>query len=151
MTASRRDDLAVPGSGGPFDGYSESVDVFFDDLDAFGMVYHGRFAALLERAITLRFARFGLKVGHPDLAVVVRELHVVFERPITSIGPVQVTFALEKLGRTSAVFAFRIHSGEIVHAHGWRAVVKIDARTSEPAPWTDQTRELLKRAIRIVW
>ncbi|MFF0050837.1 acyl-CoA thioesterase [Streptomyces sp. NPDC005498] len=127
------------------DGHTEVVDVFFDDLDAFGMVYHGRFAALLEHAITVMFARSGLSVGHPDLTVVVRELQIVFERPVTKAGPVEVTLRVEQLGRTSAVFAFRFHSGEMTYAHGRRVVVKIDPRTVAPEPWTDSTRDLLRR------
>ncbi|MDN3029665.1 hotdog domain-containing protein [Streptomyces sp. S.PB5] len=128
-------------------GQTASVEVFFDDLDAFGMLYHGRFAALLERAITLCFARQGLTFGHPDLNVVVRELHLVFERPVKGIGPVEATFELDALGRTSASFAFRIHSGEVTHAHGRRVIVKIDPRTGVPDPWTPATRELLQRML----
>ncbi|MGV9935177.1 acyl-CoA thioesterase [Streptomyces olivaceoviridis] len=124
-------------------GHTEAVEVYFDDLDAFGMLYHGRFAALLERAIARYLAGLGMSHGHPDLNVVVRELRVVFERPITRTGPVDVTFWLDRLGRTSAEFAFRIHSGGHTHAHGRRVNVKIDPRTAAPEPWTEKTREVL--------
>ncbi|MER6066422.1 hotdog domain-containing protein [Streptomyces sp. NPDC001792] len=135
------------GDVGETGGHTESVEVFFDDLDAFGMLYHGRFAALLERAITRYFAGLGMSLGHPDLNVVVRELLVVFERPVTRIGPVDVTFRLDRLGRTSAEFAFRIHTGGHTHAHGRRVIVKIDPRTAAPDPWTDKTREILEREL----
>jgi acyl-CoA thioester hydrolase len=128
-------------------GHTESVDVFFDDLDAFGMLYHGRFAALLERAITSYFARAGLTLGHPDLNLVVRELFIVFERPITGIGSVNVTFWPQYLGRTSVAFGFRFHSGGVTHAHGRRVVVKIDPRRAVPEPWTEETRLLLDREL----
>ncbi|MFE0455098.1 acyl-CoA thioesterase [Streptomyces sp. NPDC058914] len=137
----------VDGPFGTVAEHTESVDVFFDDLDAFGMMYHGRFAALLERAITLSFARLGLTLGHPDLNVVVRELHLVFERPIRGIGPLDVTFGLEKLGRTSASFAFRVHCGEVTHAHGQRVIIKIDPRTGAPEAWPQPTRQLLRRML----
>ncbi|WP_409467200.1 acyl-CoA thioesterase [Streptomyces sp. HC307] len=133
--------------GAAIGAHRESVHVFFDDLDAFGMVYRGRFAALLERAITGCFTRLGLRLGHPDLNIVVRELLLVFERPLKGIGPVDVTFELEKLGRTSAAFAFRFHSGDVTHAHGRRVIVKVDPRTGAPEAWTQNTRELLERML----
>ncbi|MFG2358798.1 acyl-CoA thioesterase [Streptomyces sp. NPDC048521] len=144
MSESTEGPAAQRGAAG---GHTESVDVFFDDLDAFGMVYHGRFAALLERAITVGFTRLGLTLGHPDLNVVVRELLLVFERPLKGIGSVDVTFELEKLGRTSAAFAFRFRSGDVTHAHGRRVIVKVDPRTGAPEAWTPSTRELLERLL----
>jgi len=128
-------------------GHTEVVEVFFDDLDAFGMLYHGRFAALLERAITRYFAGLGMSLGHPDLNVVVRELLVVFERPVTRIGPVNVTFWLDRLGVTSAQFGFRFHSADVTHAHGRRVIVKIDPKTAAPEPWTEKTRGVLEAVL----
>ncbi|GLX49153.1 thioesterase [Streptomyces hygroscopicus subsp. hygroscopicus] len=124
--------------------HTEAVEVFFDDLDAFGMLYHGRFAALLERAITRYFAGLGMSLGHPDVNVVVRELLVTFERPVTRIGPVDVTFWLDHLGGTSAQFGFRFHSRGATHARGRRVIVKIDPETAVPAPWTEKTRAILE-------
>lgn len=148
MTTRETERATGPDSGtGTAGGQTESVDVFFDDLDAFGMLYHGRFPALLERAITLRFARLGLTLGHPDLNVAVRELNLVFERPVKGIGPLDVTFGLEKLGRTSASFAFRVHSGDVTHAYGRRVIIKLDPRSGAPEPWTPPTRELLEKML----
>jgi acyl-CoA thioester hydrolase len=90
-----------------------------------------------------------MSLGHPDLNVVVRELRVVYERPVTRIGRVNVTFGLGRLGRTSAEFAFRFHSGDVTHAHGRRVIVKIDPRTGTPEPWTEKTREVLERELLI--
>ncbi|MFE9763973.1 acyl-CoA thioesterase [Streptomyces sp. NPDC005808] len=128
----------------PEKSHTESVSVFFDDLDSFGMVYHGRFAALIEHGVTTYFAGIGLGLGHEDINCVVRELAVTFEQPITKIGSVDVTFWIEALGRTSAKFAFRFHSGETVHARGHRVIIKMDPKTLRPAPWTDPTRKLLE-------
>jgi acyl-CoA thioester hydrolase len=143
MSDDPKEQTPAPAEG----GHTEAVDVFFDDLDPFGMVYHGRFAALLERAITLYFARAGLTLGHPDLNVVVRELLFVFERSIKGTGSVNVTFWPQHVGRTSVAFGFRFHSGSVTHAHGRRVVVKIDPRTGAPEPFTEETRVLLNREL----
>ncbi|MFC9846310.1 acyl-CoA thioesterase [Streptomyces sp. NPDC060223] len=127
--------------------HTETVGIFFDDLDAFGMLYHGKYAAILERAITSYFTGVGLTYGHEDINVVVRELAVTFEQSIRGVGPVEITFWIENLGRTSATFAFRFHSEETVHAHGRRVIVKLDPRTWKPAPWTDSTRSLLEEEL----
>ncbi|MFJ2826463.1 acyl-CoA thioesterase [Streptomyces sp. NPDC087263] len=127
--------------------HTEIVGIFFDDLDAFGMLYHGRYAAILERGVTTYFTEVGLTYGHEDLNVVVRELAVTFEQSIRGVGPVELTFWIEKLGRTSATFAFRFHSKETEHAHGRRVIVKFDPSTGKPAPWTDSTRSLLEEEL----
>jgi acyl-CoA thioester hydrolase len=125
------------------EGVVESVEVFFDDLDAFGMVYHGRFAALLEHGITRYTSRIGLALGHEDMNVVVRELAVTFEQPLARIGSVDLFLWIESLGKTSARYGFRFQSGQTVHAHGHRVIIKIDPGTKRPTAWTETTRQLL--------
>jgi acyl-CoA thioester hydrolase len=124
--------------------HTEVVQVYFDDLDAFGMLYHGRFAALLERAITTHLASAGLAYGHPDLNVAVRELHLVFMQPVVGLQTVQVTFWIQHLGATSATFGFHFHSDDVMYAHGHRVVVKMDPVRAVPSPWTPQVRRLLE-------
>lgn len=124
-------------------GHVEPVAVFFDDLDAFGMVYHGRFAALLEHGLAAYFARLGLSAGHEDYNVVVRELTITFEHPITEVGTVDLAFWVESFGRTSAKYGFRFQNRKTVYAHGHRTIIKVDPNTKCPAPWTEATRHLL--------
>jgi acyl-CoA thioester hydrolase len=123
----------------------EKVFVYFDDFDALGMVYHGRFAALLEHGLTAQTSRMGLELGHEDLNVVVRELAITFEQPLTRIGPVELALWADHVGRTSLTYGFRFQTGETVHAHGHRTVIKLDPATRRPAPWTKSTRVLLTR------
>jgi len=122
--------------------HTEHIEIFFDDLDALGMLYHGRYAAILERGLTLYFAKVGLAFGHEDTNLLVRELAITFDRSVVGPGPVDLTFWLEKLGTTSAVVGFRFHRGETEHAHGRRVVVKYDPRTGKPAAWTEPSRRV---------
>ncbi|WP_326719875.1 acyl-CoA thioesterase [Streptomyces sp. NBC_00243] len=123
---------------------TEIVEVFFDDLDSFGVLHHAKYAMILERGVLSHFAKIGLALGHADLNNFVRELSITYESPVAGMGPVELTFWIEKLGRTSSVIAFRIHSGETLHAYGRRVTVKFDPRTRKPAPWTDSTRHLIE-------
>ena len=51
---------------------TETVVVYFDDLDAMGVVHDGRYAALLERALAAYWTRAGWPYdpGHPRFAEV---------------------------------------------------------------------------------
>lgn len=117
--------------------------MFYDDFDMFGMVYNGRFAALLEHGLTAYFASLGLSAGHEDFNIVVRELAITFEQPITEVGTVDLTFWIESFGRASAKYGFQFQNGKSVYAHGYRTVIKVDPSTKRPAPWTEVTRQLL--------
>jgi acyl-CoA thioester hydrolase len=120
----------------------EPVSIFFDDLDALGMVYHGRYVTLVDHAMTSCFATFGMTLGHEDINVLIREVTIGFEQPITAIGTVDCAIWVKSVGRTSATFGFRFQTGEVVHAKGHRVVVKIGAESGRPEPWTDATRQL---------
>ncbi|WP_236792988.1 thioesterase family protein [Amycolatopsis sp. GM8] len=126
---------------------TERVEVFYDDFDLLGMLYHGKYAALVERGLTYYFVKSGLTFGHEDFTLVVRELAVTYEQPITRIGLVDVEFWADQLGTTSLAFGFRVRTGETVHAHGRRVVVKIDPGTGKPAPWTDQIRRVVEESL----
>jgi acyl-CoA thioester hydrolase len=62
-------------------GHVEPVGIFFDDLDVFGMVYHGRYVTLVDRAMTSCFAGFGMTLGHEDINVVIREVTMLGRGP----------------------------------------------------------------------
>jgi acyl-CoA thioester hydrolase len=121
----------------------EQVRVFFDDLDAFGMVSNLRYAAMVERGINAYFGRFGFTYGHEDAGYVVKQFAITFEQPITTMGCVDLALWAETFGRTSAKFGFRFMSGHTAHAYGHRTVVKIDRGTLRPAPWTEELRKLV--------
>ncbi len=112
---------------------TETVMVYFDDLDAMGVVHNGRYAVLLERALAAYWTRAGWPYdpGHPRFAevlFVVREFAITYHAPISRIGAVRVQLWLDHLGNTSAVYGFRVRSddGAVVHAEGRRVQVRLD-------------------------
>ena len=122
-------------------GHVEPVRIYFDDLDAMGVLYNMRYGQLVERALTTYWERqgwnFDPRAPHfADIFFVVREFTIRFRTPIVTVGEVQVHFWIDELGTSSATYAFRILSadGSVVHAEGRRAQVKLDQQTLRPAP-----------------
>jgi acyl-CoA thioester hydrolase len=139
------------------DGVHEPVQVHFDDLDAMGLLHNSRYALLVERAISAYWQRLGWA---PDLAgsafkdvfLAVREFKVTYHVPIAGPGEPLVHFWIERMGRTSGVYGFRVLSADraVVHAEGYRVNVNLDPATLRPAPFSDELRTaaepLLRRA-----
>ncbi|HEY4020362.1 MAG TPA: thioesterase family protein [Pseudonocardiaceae bacterium] len=138
MTANTTSDTAP--------GYSEQIAVYPDDLDQMGIVHYTRYPNLLDRALVGFLASTGenlpdglLSPGQTYEAV--REFSIAYRAPIHHVGPLDVHFWLERLGRTSMVFRFRFQRGETVHAEGRRVSVKVDSATGRPTPWSTELRE----------
>ncbi|MFK3983785.1 acyl-CoA thioesterase [Micromonospora sp. NPDC050397] len=135
-------------------GDVETVPVYFDDLDAMGIVHHARYAFLFDRAFGGYWGRRGYTMdsGTPsaDAFLAVRELTLAYRRPINRPGEVAVHFWAEHLGRTSVRYGFRILSldGATVYAEGSRTMVLLDPATMQPAPWRDATREAVTVLLR---
>jgi acyl-CoA thioester hydrolase len=122
-------------------GHVEPVRIYFDDLDAMGVLYNMRYGQLVERALTTYWERrgwnFDPKAPHfGDIFFVVREFTIRFRAPLVTVGEVNVHFWVDVLGTSSAVYGFRILSadGATVHAEGQRAQVKLDQATLRPSP-----------------
>ncbi|MFC0533063.1 acyl-CoA thioesterase [Phytohabitans kaempferiae] len=130
-------------------GHVEPIAIYFDDLDAMGIVHNARYAVLLERAVTPYWTARGHYFDHngpstPDLFHAVREFAITYHRPIRGAGQVLVHFWLDKLGETSAQYRFRFLSrdGATCYAEGRRAIVRLDPATLRPTPWTESAREV---------
>ena len=128
--------------------HTETVNIYFDDLDAMGVVHNGRYAILLERALGAYWTRAGWTCdpGQPRFAevfFVVREFTITYHVPISRIGTVQVQLWLDHLGTTSVVFGFKALSddGTVVHAEGRRVQVRLDPVTLRPARIGAQLRK----------
>lgn len=120
--------------------HTEIVMVYFDDLDATGVVHNGRYVTLLERALATYWARAGWPYdpGQPRFAevlFVVKEQAITYHVPIVRVGTVRVQLWLDHLGTTSAVYGFRVMSddGTVLHAEGRRIQVRLDPATLRPA------------------
>jgi acyl-CoA thioester hydrolase len=140
-------------------GVHEPVQVHFDDLDAMGLLHNSRYALLVERAIGAYWHRLGwapdpVRSAFPDVLMAVREFKVTYHAPIAEPGERVVHFWLERMGRTSGVYGFRVLSADraadqapdqarehvTVHAEGYRVNVNLDPATFRPAPFSDEIR-----------
>lgn len=77
--------------------HTETVLVYFDDLDAMGVVHNAKYVTLLERALAGYWTRAGWPYdpGQPRFAEIlfaVRESAITYHLPIARAGPVQVRF-----------------------------------------------------------
>ncbi|MER5199793.1 acyl-CoA thioesterase [Streptomyces sp. NPDC002755] len=139
-------DTAEPGIA-PTDGHHQSVPVHFGDLDSFGMVHHGQYAALFERGITTYWMERGVSFDRAkshitDVLQVVRKMEITYDMPITEVGEVQVHFWIDRMGRTSYTYGFRVLSADrtVVHATGQRVQVNLDPVTLRPLPFGEDAR-----------
>ncbi|HEU5267358.1 MAG TPA: thioesterase family protein [Jatrophihabitans sp.] len=137
-------------------GAVEPVEVYFDDLDAMGVVHNAKYGLLVERALAAYWTRHGwpFDPGAPHFAeifFVVREFSIRYRRPIVGVGPVHVQFWIDAIGESSVDYAFRVASadGSVVHAEGRRAQVKIDRRTLRPSPLSEAIRDACRPLIAV--
>jgi acyl-CoA thioester hydrolase len=138
-------------------GATETVQVFWEDLDAQGVLHNARYGLLLEHALSAYWSR----AGYPwdpaaehfrDMFFVVREFTITFHAPITQPGPVSVRLWLDDVGAASIVYGFEILSddGSVTYASGRRVQVRLDPDTMRPARITRQFRELARPLLRQV-
>jgi acyl-CoA thioester hydrolase len=128
-------------------GHVELLPVHFDDLDPMGIVHNARYALLIERALAMFWKQRGhtFREGRPvtpDAFNVVKDFSISYRAPIRGTGDVLVHFWLEHMGRSSAVYDFRLLSPDraTVYAEGRRVVIKLDPGTLRPSPWTPEAR-----------
>jgi acyl-CoA thioester hydrolase len=130
-------------------GYTEQIAVFAEDLDQMGIVHYTRYPNLLDRALVGFLASTGGELPDGLLSPArtyeaVCEFSIAYRAPIHQVGPLDVHFWLEKLGRTSLVLRFRFQRGETVHAEGRRVSVKVDSTSGRPTPWSTELREFFR-------
>ncbi|MBA9044693.1 MULTISPECIES: acyl-CoA thioesterase [Streptomyces] len=131
------------------------VTVHFDDLDALGLLHNARYPLLVERAWTELWHEHGIRfdgdwVAAGDACNAVRELRIGHEAPVTSPGRYAVHLWLERLGTTGLTYGFRFCSadGAETYARGTRVLVRLDATTLRPAPWSDGFRAVARELLR---
>jgi acyl-CoA thioester hydrolase len=67
----------------PQNDNSQPVQVYFNDLDAFGVVNHAYYAVLLDRAWWPFWAERGYSRHSPDAQQVIRQITVSYHVPIS--------------------------------------------------------------------
>lgn len=122
--------------------------VHFDDLDALGLLHNARYPVMVERAWAELWRGYGFG-GYEgdweaagDFCNAVRELRIGYEAPVSRPGAYAVHLWLERLGTTGLTYGFRFCSadGAVTYARGSRVLVRLDAATLRPAPWSERFR-----------
>lgn len=133
----------------------QPVQVHFDDLDAMGLLHNSRYALLVERAISAFWVARGWHFDpgvsrFKDVYLAVREFKITYNAPVMGAGEVHVEFWMDRMGRTSGVYGFRVLSadGSVVHAEGHRVNVNLDPATFRPTPFSDEIREAAAELMR---
>lgn len=131
------------------------VTVHFDDLDALGLLHNARYPLMVERAWTELWNEYGIRFDGDweaagDACNAVRELRIGYAAPVTRPGAYAVHLWLERLGNTGLTYGFRFCStdGAVTYAHGTRVLVRLDAATLRPAPWSEGFRAVGRELLR---
>ena len=122
--------------------------IWFDELDALGVLHHSRFVYHLERAQKSMFAALmGVDtldpVVAPDIYALVRDLELHYTAPIGGECEVLVALAVVRVRAAGLTvrFAFRSADGATLHCHGERTICRMSVETRGPAEWTPLFRE----------
>lgn len=126
-------------------------EVFFDELDALGLLHHTRYMLHLERA-QQKFFEHLLGVDDfnverdEDIYVVVHSLETRFREPFQNPGFLVVDYGVERVrsGGVTMDFLIRDPAGERIFCEGTRTVCKLSAETHQPAPWTEPFRKAME-------
>jgi acyl-CoA thioester hydrolase len=135
--------------------HEEVMGVYFDDLDAFQILHNARYLLLFERTLgsfweTVGVQAFERGVDQGDHWHLVRSNTIEYLRPVRGTQRVRVRVWIEKLGRTSLTFGFRLMplNEDVDCAVGTRTVVRIEPGSYTPAPWSDEFRARVEPWVR---
>jgi len=125
--------------------------VYFDELDALGVLHHTRYLLHLERA-QQKFFEHLLGVNDfdadrdEDIYVVVHSLESRFREPVRNPGPIAVDYQIDRIrsGGVTMVFTIRDPQSAKVYCDGKRTVCKLSGQTHQPAPWSEPFREAME-------
>jgi acyl-CoA thioester hydrolase len=127
--------------------FEQVMGVYFDDLDALGILHNARYILLFERTIGSFWKHLGwggpLDSGqNPDQYHMVRANQIEYLSPVRGVGDVRVRVWIDHLGRTSLRFGVRVLAmdRDEDHARGTRTLVRVDPVTFRPVPWSEGFR-----------
>ena len=125
-----------PGAQAPAT-FSLPVRVYYQDTDAGGVVFHGRYLNFFERARTewLRQLGFDVRQLAEDEGVlfIVRELRVSYLRPAQVDDMLTVTATVENLGRAQFTLDQRVLRGADLLVQGSVNLACVSAQGLKPA------------------
>lgn len=127
--------------------FHESIfDVYFDDLDLFGILHNARYLLFMERALGEFWKKLGwggFDRANPDQHHLVRKNEVEYLRPFAGVGELRVRLWVQHLGNSSCVIAYRVMPMDEDEpcAVGKRVIVCIDPDTRKSQPWSEVFRK----------
>jgi acyl-CoA thioester hydrolase len=130
--------------------YEEVMGVYFDDLDPLQILHNARYLLLFERTLGGFWMQLGAAgfqdLDDPDRIHLVRANAVAYHSPVRGVGKVRVRVWVQKVGRSSLTFAFRLMplDEDRDHATGTRVIVRVDPATFQPVPWSDAFRARIR-------
>jgi acyl-CoA thioester hydrolase len=128
--------------------HEQVMGVYFDDLDPYQILHNARYLLLFERTLGSFWEVLGFGAMQQDAMSMhlVRANSIEYLRPVRGVGKVRVRVWIEKLGRTSLIFGFRIMppDEDADYARGTRVIVHIDPTSFEPAPFSDTFRKQVR-------
>ena len=134
--------------------FHESIHgVYFDDLDALGILHNARYVLLVERTIGSFWQRLGGPSSpsiHSDRVHLVRANSIEYLKPVEGTGDVRVRVWVEKLGTTSLIFGFSVMPMELDEpfARGTRVIVCVDPTSRKPCAWNEAFRTAIAPYVR---
>ena len=128
--------------------HEQVMGVYFDDLDPYQILHNARYLLLFERTLGSLWEVMGIGALQQDP----RSMHLVrantieYLRPVRGVGKVRVRVWIEKLGKTSLVFGFRVMppDEDVDFARGTRVVVHVDPGTFQPSAWSEDFRQQVR-------
>ena len=120
--------------------------VHFDMLDLLGILHNAAYLLLFERARTDFWRAHGLSknVEGFDWPYYVAHNEIDYRAPIMAEQEVTVKVWVSDLGRSGVTFAHEIFTEEgILAAEGKTVLVRVDAETKRPTPWSEEFRALI--------
>jgi acyl-CoA thioester hydrolase len=135
-------------AGHPPYRFVHRIRVGFDETDAQGVVYYGRYMPYFDRARVEYLRGLGLlgtMTGEPEF--VMRAQHVEYHAPARFDDEVEVYARVERVGRTSVTWAFdayRAETGEHL-VSATQVAVSIDPAARRPVKVTAAFRHAVAR------
>jgi acyl-CoA thioester hydrolase len=124
------------------------VQVYWEDTDAGGVVYHSQYLNFMERARTEFLRSLGAMqtLLRDDLGIlfVVRDIQIRFKKPAKFDDALSVNTALIKVGRSLLEFEQNIYRGDEHLIAAKVGVVCIDATSFRPVSIPDKMLGLLR-------
>lgn len=88
------------------------IDIFYDDTDALGIVYHANFIKYMERARTMLFKEKNMSLATVteahQILFVVKRIEIEYLKPVKLLQKIHVLSEVSDLSRASLTFNQRI-------------------------------------------